>query len=675
MEPPLNNVSRFSRWTLKRSGSILGLILMAVLAIGIGIWLGTPSETPDFLEEDLEKAIFTAIRNGDAVAVRTILNRGINLETHNEIGDTPLMQALLHGNAPIIASLLKQGARVNSRGLYNVTPLLRAIHDPGQVQILLAHQARVDARAMVLAAMIAGSRPTLEMLQKAGGNVNAEIGGFTPLMAAAYCNDREAARWLIEQGANVKARTETGCTALMGASVAGNAALVKLLLERGADPNARYQEPHTQGDFQTPALNAAWHGHTDCLELLLQHGADGTIQGGPFGRSPLLCAATTGNVKAIHQLLARGASKDVQDFLGRRPADWANLRGDPSFTRLLGEASTPSDGEATDRRVRLNPGASGAIQIEAISDGVIEKALAASLPLLQQSGQKLTRTRNCVTCHQHSLVAMTVGLARQQGFPVNEQIASEERQAIKSILDRKVPLLLLGADIDPTLAAYSLVGFAAEKQAPSLLTDALVHYLVLHQQQEGHWAPEAYRPPEDGSPFLFTAYAVRGLSVYASPGRAREIEERVQRARQWLLAAKPQETVDQVFQIFGLLWSQAPPPAIDAAMQQLKHQQRPDGGWSQLPTLPSDAYATGQTLCALLEAGMKPDCKEYRRGIAFLLQNQQQDGSWFVPSRCFPALEYSSSGFPHGRSQFISAAATCWASMALARARGIREDR
>jgi hypothetical protein len=49
-----------------------------------------------------------------------------------------------------------------------------------------------------------------------------------------------------------------------------------------------------------------------------------------------------------------------------------------------------------------------------------------------------------------------------------------------------------------------------------------------------------------------------------------------------------------------------------------------------------------------------------------LLETQLADGSWFVASRSFPMVRYTKSGFPHGRSQFISAAATCWATMALA---------
>jgi hypothetical protein len=95
--------------------------------------------------------------------------------------------------------------------------------------------------------------------------------------------------------------------------------------------------------------------------------------------------------------------------------------------------------------------------------------------------------------------------------------------------------------------------------------------------------------------------------------------------------------------------------------------QKADGGWSQIPSLNSDAYATGQALAALAEAGgLSVSGSVYQRGARFLLESQLDDGSWYVRSRVIPIQPYFESGFPHGRDQFISAAATNWATMALA---------
>jgi hypothetical protein len=55
----------------------------------------------------------------------------------------------------------------------------------------------------------------------------------------------------------------------------------------------------------------------------------------------------------------------------------------------------------------------------------------------------------------------------------------------------------------------------------------------------------------------------------------------------------------------------------------------------------------------------------YRRGVAFLLSTQHEDGSWYVRSRSIPFQPYFESGFPHGHDQWISISATNWAAMAL----------
>ena len=48
------------------------------------------------------------------------------------------------------------------------------------------------------------------------------------------------------------------------------------------------------------------------------------------------------------------------------------------------------------------------------------------------------------------------------------------------------------------------------------------------------------------------------------------------------------------------------------------------------------------------------------------MNTQLGDGSWYVKSRVIPIMPYFESDFPHGVDQFISAAATNWAAMALA---------
>jgi hypothetical protein len=73
------------------------------------------------------------------------------------------------------------------------------------------------------------------------------------------------------------------------------------------------------------------------------------------------------------------------------------------------------------------------------------------------------------------------------------------------------------------------------------------------------------------------------------------------------------------------------------------------------------------TLLALRWAGdVNPTSPVYRRAVIFLLRTQKPDGSWLVRSRSRPFQTYLESGFPHGKDQFISAAASGYAAAALA---------
>jgi len=56
----------------------------------------------------------------------------------------------------------------------------------------------------------------------------------------------------------------------------------------------------------------------------------------------------------------------------------------------------------------------------------------------------------------------------------------------------------------------------------------------------------------------------------------------------------------------------------------------------------------------------------YARGVAYLLRTQYANGGWFVKTRAFPVQPQFESGFPFGYHQWISSAATSWASLAIA---------
>jgi squalene cyclase len=208
---------------------------------------------------------------------------------------------------------------------------------------------------------------------------------------------------------------------------------------------------------------------------------------------------------------------------------------------------------------------------------------------------------------------------------------------------------------------------AAENYAPDAATDAAARYLKGRQAPDGHWWIQEPRPPLESSDIQVTAVSMRALQVYAPKTQRAEYERAAQLASGWLVKAEPKSNEDRAFQLLGLKWSKASTEIIRKAAGELLAAQRADGGWGQLPSMATDAYATGQALVALHESGaLAVADTAYQRGIRFLLNTQLEDGSWYVKSRSHPFQPYFESGFPHGHDQWISAAATNWAVMALA---------
>ncbi len=297
----------------------------------------------------------------------------------------------------------------------------------------------------------------------------------------------------------------------------------------------------------------------------------------------------------------------------------------------------------------------------------VREAVNRSVTLSQRADVSFVRKSGCVSCHSESLTAMMVAAAREQGISVDENTARAQRKAVAEYIESSRQNFLEGRPIagDVDTAGYILLGLAAENWPSHLATDAVARYLKNRQRSDGAWEVFVGRPPLEASNIQCTATALRALQAYGLRARGSEYREAFERAANWLAKAQPLDNEDRAFRILGLVWSGKRERARQAAGDLLR-QQRSDGGWAQRTTLGSGAYATGQALVALRESGiLKASDGAYMKGARFLIDTQLEDGSWHVRSRSIAVLPYFESGFPHGHDQFISAAATNWASMAL----------
>jgi N-acyl-D-amino-acid deacylase len=169
---------------------------------------------------------------------------------------------------------------------------------------------------------------------------------------------------------------------------------------------------------------------------------------------------------------------------------------------------------------------------------------------------------------------------------------------------------------------------------------------------------------------MCSTLAAYGLQEF-SPRPYRSLANRaVELAKGWLTEVEPADAEDRAAKLWGLWLLDADDEAIEAARTAILDAQKPDGGWSQLDEEDSmsDAYATGQALALLARTGFPTDDPAYLRGLRFLVEDQCDDGSWFVQTRARPFQAMFDNGDPHGESSFISVSATSWAVTALAEA-------
>jgi ankyrin repeat protein len=608
------------------------------------------------------QGLLAAVHAGANDAVQRLLRQGADVNAHAEDGTTALMLATVVGDIQLVHMLLEDGADVNAKNRAGASALMWAVGDADKTRALLDHGADVNVRAdsgrtpLMIAVGSPGAAVVVQLLIDKGADVRYEQQGYTVLMAAVEGGNRTVVQLLLAKGADAKAKNRAGYTALHAAALLPDCGIAEDLLAHGADVNAADTLQR-----RTPLLWAATTGRTDLVKFLLDHGADVSVRETLGGTTPLICVAASerGELGLVNLLLEKGADPGAKDDQGDSALDWASKRGRREIVQALRSKGAPSHAaEPQPARPHRR------------DDNTVSKAVEAALPLVQQSSATFLAKSGagCISCHHQSLPALAIQFARQARFKVDDTKARQQAEAVRRTLERRRESLLQGAGVVDRLdAGYWLIGLAALGVARDDTTDALAHYLMLKEAKDGHWRTTLFRPPANDSDFTATALAVRGLQLFGPPGRSKEIAGRVGKARAWLVSGSPRTTEDRTFQLLGLKWAGAPKENIARAAAALLAEQREEGSWGQLMSMPGDAYATGQVLTALQQSGaVSIGHPAYSRGLQWLLKTQRQDGSWFVESRSLPVNPYFESGFPHGRSQFISCAATSWATIALA---------
>ena len=300
----------------------------------------------------------------------------------------------------------------------------------------------------------------------------------------------------------------------------------------------------------------------------------------------------------------------------------------------------------------------------------IKAAVMKSLPLLETAARgSMEKRKQCFTCHNQALPVMALTTARSRGFTIDAENLRRQIQFTADFLEKNRTNYLAGKGQggQALTAGYALWTLEMGDWKSDGTTDAVTEFLLKFQKDLDYWKPSSIRPPSEESLFTVTYVALRGLKTFGTTGQQERISQRSAQVRRWMLKTAARNTEDRVFRLRALHVAKAPEDEIRGAAQQLLKTQRADGGWAQLESLDSDAYATGTALVALHQAGGVASAEAaYRNGLRFLISKQLADGSWHVQTRSTPIQTYYESGYPHSEDQFISITAAGWATTALA---------
>lgn len=200
---------------------------------------------------------------------------------------------------------------------------------------------------LLLAKFIDGRTDLVFELLASGRASNSADARGTPLIAwCAHHGDVSAIRFLIEHGASLDG---LGLNyGLHGAAFHGHWQLCQFLLECGADANHVTLE-NGESPLHAALCKANRPTYEHVVEVLLAAGADPAVTtrpGAPTdalmrdartkGETPLHRAAAFGSPAIIERLLRSGASREAKDAHGDTPLSWASwhLRP-PEVLRLL----------------------------------------------------------------------------------------------------------------------------------------------------------------------------------------------------------------------------------------------------------------------------------------------------------------------------------------------------
>ena len=341
-------------------------------------WLSisAPDQThyEPLFQENLEfkgSKLYYASYCGLLNVVYKLVGLGEDVNEQGGVYGNALSAAAHTGMLAVVKFLVEAGAEIEGRGAIFQHSSQQRLHDiQRRNEFPLKSQVAGDSRVPHTTDEQGSS------LQKLGTDTMAmrQNYGYMIQLAASMGN-QSTVRQLLDDEAAAQIHTAEIQNALQEAAFAGHQDVVNLLLTRGADVNARggpfgsaMQAALSQKDYDiveilvrngyvgeegaTALHQAAWGGHVEVVEFLINKGADIEAQD-PWGTTVLHWAAWRGHVEVMKLLLDSGANPDTQDSAGGSPLHFAAHSGQESMVQVLLNYGANVNAKAVFRYVRI----------------------------------------------------------------------------------------------------------------------------------------------------------------------------------------------------------------------------------------------------------------------------------------------------------------------------------
>ncbi len=340
-----------------RPGANLGrVLLLAAASLLVGAqYAPTPGES-----------IHAAVRSGNRQEVRQLLAHGVDVDTRDRLGGTPLLDAAWTGDLAMVELLLAKGADVNAtHAEAGSTALEYAVltSRPEIVKALLVahadirHRYRSNQNIMHIAAG-RGDVAVLNELLRAGAPLQGlDAEGRTPLDQAVLHDRLAATRFLLAHGDSAgEHHAADGRGPLHEACVKGFADLIPVLMQAGVSPGDR------DASGQSPLDLALAYKNVDAVKALLNAGG----QGGGSVRSALQAASSAmenatmrGQIEIVQLLLDSGFDANRRTPSGTTYLHDAALKGKVRVASLLLDSGVRLDARNQSGATALHDAALG----------------------------------------------------------------------------------------------------------------------------------------------------------------------------------------------------------------------------------------------------------------------------------------------------------------------------